>query len=145
MGNGSIIRPGEVQYMAAGTGVQTDDGIAGVVFATEHPLHLGLADLLFELCELFFDLGGGLRVPRLCQLEKNMGVVQPARLFFPLGNNVGQGGAFFEDSLGFFLILPELLCRGQGVELSGARLFASEVKDASRGSRPGHVAQQAFP
>jgi len=73
------------------------------VFATEHPLHLGLVELLFELCELFFDLGGGLRVTRLCQLEKNLGVVQLARLFFPLGDNVGQGGAFFQDSLGFFL------------------------------------------
>jgi hypothetical protein len=45
------------------------------VFAAQHPLRLGLADLLFQLRELFFDLSRGLGVSRLCELEKDVSVL----------------------------------------------------------------------
>jgi hypothetical protein len=63
-----------------------------------------------------------------------VGVVQTLRLFFPLCDEVGQGRALFEDRLRFLLVLPEFIRRGQRVQLGGAGLFASDVKDASRGS-----------
>jgi hypothetical protein len=112
------------------------------VFTAEHPLHLSLPDLFFQSSNLFLDFDRGFRIPRLGHLKEDTGIIETTGMCFPLGNDVGECSTFFENRLGFFLILPELIRRGQRLEFGSARLFASDVKDASRGSRPGPLTQR---
>jgi hypothetical protein len=115
--------------------VEGNNGIACIVLFSEHALQLSFADLLFQRDDLFFKLGRRLFISSFRHLQEDMSVFQPFYVLFPLRNYISKRGAFLENGLGLFLILPELICRSQVIEFSSARFFAGDVKDASRALR----------
>lgn len=129
-----------LRFRAARTGLDGHDGTERVVFAGEERLRLELADVLVNRIKFSADVfqhGFALRGVRFFvrHVEIGFDVADGAREFF-VGGNIAFGVfTLLQNSLSFFLVLPEGGIAGLGFEGLQAFAVGGNVKDSSARGR----------
>ena len=120
---------------AARARMDRDDGVAGVVLAAEHLLHLHLGEKLLDLGSLALCLGVRVGFALGGHFEEHLAVAETAGEALPRVERGLQLGALLQELLRGLRVAPKVRRAALLGELGGAALELSDVKDASRAYR----------
>jgi hypothetical protein len=94
---------------AAGTGIDADNSVAGIVFTGKHTGKFHLPDRLFQHGQHLANFRQRLRVlTLLAKFDQNLDILETTINKFPVGNKFLQESSFLQNFLGLFIIIPEL-------------------------------------
>jgi hypothetical protein len=119
-------------FGAAGTGLESDDRVAGVVLAAEQALEVEVVQRLLDLRQLLLRLERRVGIALSGELEVELRLLELVLLLAPGQQRAVQQRALAQDALRRLAVVPELRCRRLRVELLNPRLALGEVKDTSR-------------